>query len=267
MVNNITKYFFLTRIATKERLHYPGRLLAHLIVTGTRVGILVALYAFAFRKIGGSIKGVNVQIAAWSMTMYFILLSINVRRVFQAINQDIVSGNVEVLLNKPFHYVLYRNFLQVGYGVLDALASLVIALLLLPWMVGIPHLQGGLIWGLQVAALALGGMILASSIYTIIGLCAFWIDDASPLYWIFDKAIMILGGSYIPVALFPHTLYAFAFFSPFGASMFATHAFYGNFSQEWWKFASVQGAWIFVGVAVAAWFSSLARRHVSIHGG
>lgn len=261
------KYFFLLKVATKDRLHSPGRLLAHVVVTGTRVGILIALYAFAFDKIGGSVKGVNLQVAAWSMAAYFIILSLNVRRVFQAINQDVISGNIEVLLNKPFQYVLYRNFLQVGYGMLDAITTFAVAVLLLPWVVGAPQIGELFVWGLQVFALVAGGMVLAASIYTIIALSAFWIDDASPLYWIFDKAIMILGGSYIPVALFPHTVYSLALFSPFGATMFATHAFYGSFGQDFWKLLSVQLAWVCVGLTAAAWCAVLVRRHVSVHGG
>jgi len=261
------KYLSLVVVGVKDRLYYPGRLLAHVVVLIIRVGILLALYSYAFDYLGGNVGGIDVKIASWSMAAYFIVLSLNVRRVFQALNDDVVSGHIEVMVNKPFSYLLYRVALQFGYGVPDSIIALGAMLPFLYFFVGVPATDMSLGWAVRVFMLLGGGIALACGIYTLIGLAAFWIDNASPLYWIFDKSIMVLGGSYIPVALFPHGVRALAEYSPFGASMFVTHIFNPEFSHAWLRLLLVQVTWCIVFLALTAWVYRQARQKLSVHGG
>jgi len=265
--NRVIKYFFILKIALRDKVHDPGRLLLQTIAYSIRVGIFIALYAYAFRYVGGGIMGVDIHIAAWSMAAYFVLLSVQMRGVFQDINEDVKNGTVEVMLNKPFHYLWYRALFKFGTGIPGGVISLVAAFIFLSLFVGLPRTSFDALWIVQLSVIVFFGLILAALVYVLVGLCAFWIENARPVYWIVDKTIMVFGGSYIPVALFPGALKAFAEYSPFGASMFATHAFYQDFSDKWMSLVIIQIAWIVMLGVLVVFFYEKARKTVSINGG
>jgi ABC-2 type transport system permease protein len=104
-------------------------------------------------------------------------------------------------------------------------------------------------------------------IYSIVGLLSFWIEDIKPVYWIVDKAVMILGGSYLPVALFPKAMYQIAVWSPFGASQFITHTVYESWTINYVKMFSIQVLWVIIlGTFVYIMFNR-AHKKVSVNGG
>ena len=110
-------------------------------------------------------------------------------------------------------------------------------------------------------------IILSIFLYSIVGLLAFWIQDVKPLFWIIDKMVMILGGSFIPVALFPKSVYLFATISPFGASQFVTHTVYQTWSSTYIQMILTQVIWIAIlGLTVFYMFKKVQKK-VSVNGG
>jgi len=113
----------------------------------------------------------------------------------------------------------------------------------------------------------IGASILSLILYSIVGLLAFWIEGVNPVFWMVDKAVMILGGSYLPVALFPPFMYKLAIYSPFGASQFVTHTVYEQWQSEWLMLVGIQGFWILVLALVVYIMFEKAKEKVSVNGG
>ena len=113
--------------------------------------------------------------------------------------------------------------------------------------------------------------ILASTliiiIYGIVGLFAFWIEEVAPIFWIVDKSVMVLGGSYLPVALFPNFLYKIAIYSPFGASMFVSQIVYDTWKVNWMGLVLIQIFWIIILGIFMIWLFKRAKDKVSVNGG
>ena len=55
-----------------------------------------------------------------------------------------------------------------------------------------------------------------------IGCAAFWLQDASPVYWIWQKFNFVLGGLILPLSLYPEWLQKVAYLSPFSALLNGT---------------------------------------------
>jgi ABC-2 type transport system permease protein len=72
----------------------------------------------------------------------------------------------------------------------------------------------GLLYALVLGVLAGGVLLLCNAL---IGLLAFWLEDVSPLYWLWQKAMFVLGGMFVPLALYPEWLRLVALWSPFSA--------------------------------------------------
>ena len=94
--------------------------------------------------------------------------------------------------------------------------------------------------------LSIIGSILGLILYSIIGLLSFFMQDVRPIYWITDKLVMLLGGSYLPVALFPRIMKIFAYISPFGAINFTSSTVYSSWNNEFIIRILLQIIWIIV---------------------
>jgi len=251
----------------KNHVQYSGRLLVDTLAIVCRCGITLLLYWYVFKTNKGEVNGTSFLLVAWSMFFYFSFMLLRLRDTSKLIMEDIRSGNIEVLFSKPINYIFYRVCWQVGsgiysFGVITLLTSVVLACL-----IGIPETMTIGIFVPTLILAFIGGIVLALLIYLVVGLLSFWIEDITPIYWIVDKTIMILGGSYLPIALFPPLMYKISLYSPFGAAYFVTHTVYESWQTVWLKLIGIQWGWIILlGLIVYFMFKS-AKQKVSVNGG
>jgi ABC-2 type transport system permease protein len=248
-------------------MYYPGRLIVDIFGIIARCGVLLVLYWYVFRLNNGVINNTTFIIAAWSMFFYFGFSVFRLRDISRMIMQDVQSGNIEVLFSKPISYLSYRIWWQIGLGLYPFLTISFIGTLILVMIIGFPATMSAGIFIPTLALVILLGTILSLFLYSAVGLLAFWIEDINPAFWIVDKAVMILGGSYLPVALFPDFMYKIAFWSPFGASQFITHTVYETWATEWAIKIGIQVFWIFIIAMIISILFVKARKKVSVNGG
>jgi len=257
----------IIKTLTKDSIHYPSRLYANIFIILSRLGILLALYWYVFKVNGGVVNGVTFVVVAWSMFFYFAFSNFNLRRISRFIMTDVQSGNVEVFLNKPISYLSYKIWWTFGFGFYNFIFIGFLGFIILALLIGVPE---SMTIGIFLPTLFVEFIlttILTFIVYSIVGLFAFWVEDINPIFWIVDKFVMILGGSYLPVALFPSFLYQVAIYSPFGASMFISHIVYDSWRVDWPKLMGIQVFWIITLGVFLVWLFRKARKKVSVNGG
>ncbi|MDO8582096.1 MAG: ABC-2 family transporter protein [bacterium] len=251
----------------KDHLHYPGRLFMDAVIIVARCGVLLLLYGYVFRLNDGVIHGTTFLVAAWSIFFYFAFSVLRLRDVSREIMQDVQSGNVEVLLSKPISYLFYRMWWQVGLGLYSFAVITPVGVAVLALTIGFPATMTTVLFVPTLLLTMVLGSVLTLFLYAMVGLLAFWIEDINPVFWIVDKAVMILGGSYLPVALFPAFMYKLALYSPFGASQFITHTVYTSWQTEWYRQLGIQVFWIVALMIIVHVLFARARQKVSVNGG
>lgn len=251
----------------KDRMHYPERLIVDTLSILSRFLVLILLYSYVFKINGGSINNTTFVVATWSMFFYFSFMILNLRSIAKYIMQDVKSGNVEVLFSKPISYIFYRFWWQIGLGLYSFIIITIVGGIALYLAIGFPSTFGTNIFLFTLPFIFIGGVILSLILYTIVGLLAFWIEDVNPVYWIVDKTVMVLGGSYLPVALFPVIMYKIALFSPFGASQFITHSVYDSWQGNWYELFGIQIFWIIILGLVLYFMFKGVKKKVSVNGG
>lgn len=251
----------------KDCKQYPTRLIIDTVAILARCGVLLVLYWYVFKLSGGVINNVTFVFAAWSIFFYFSFSLLRLRDVSRLMMLDIKSGNIEILFSKPISYLSYRMWWQVGSGLYSFFVITILAVSTLGLFIGIPYTMTLGIFIPTLILTFLFGMFLSLFLYTIVGLMAFWIEDVNPVYWIVDKIVMILGGSYLPIALFPNFLKNIALYTPFGASQFVTHSMYETWQTNWYELVSIQLFWtISLGLIIYFMFKK-AKEKVSVNGG
>lgn len=251
----------------KDRIQYPNRLMVDTVGILVRCGILLILYYSVFKLNNGVINGTTFIFAAWSIFFYFSFSVLKLSYISGEIMRDIQTGNVEILFSKPISYLSYRMWWQVGSGIYSFVVITILAAVALIFIIGLPPTMT---IGIFIPTLILTffcGATLSLFLFAIVGLLAFWIEDANPVIWVVDKSVMILGGSYLPVALFPAFMYKIALYSPFGASLFVTHAVYESWQTNWHKLVGIQLFWIVLLGLVVYFMFERAKQRVSVNGG
>ena len=251
----------------RDRTQYRGRLFVDTASLIARCGVLLVLYYYVFQLKGGEVNDTPFILVAWSMLFYFIFMTFRLRDIARSIMQDVQSGIVEILFSKPISYIAYKIWWQIGSGVYSFLVAAIVGSVALMSIVGIPDTMATVLFIPTLLSVLIGGTVLTLLIYIIVGLLAFWIEEVNPVFWIVDKAVMILGGSYLPIALFPDLMYKFALYSPFGASQFITHTVYESWQNNWYVLAGIQYVWILGLAVVMVIMFAYARKKVSVNGG
>jgi ABC-2 type transport system permease protein len=112
------------------------------------------------------------------------------------------------------------------------------------------------------------GLTLNFMCETAIGLLAFWFEDTVPFFWIYQKIMLTVGGTMLPLEFFPVWLAAIARLLPFAAAIYVPARLFVAFSWEgFFGLVALQGVWLaLLGIGLALLFDH-ASRHVQVHGG
>jgi len=263
---HIAKYTAITAVTLKETLYHRNKLISTVFISTFRLIMLALIYKYAYAYLGTTINGIDQTTAVWSIAIYHILLFTQFRSIFRTIKSEHQKGSLEVQLNKPYNYLVYKCFEQLGKGIPNLVINLVISIPILIVLVGPPPALTPLL-AVSALLLTICGTLVSAAIYACISLTNLWIEDAEPVFWIVDKAVLILGGAYIPIALFPPRAQTAAHFSPFGAPMFATKIFNPNFAYEWPSLLLMQVVWIVVFILLTHTYYKATQKVLAINGG
>ena len=254
------------KIFMKNQMQNKTYILLDIFNMVSRCLIVFLLYGYVFKISGGSIKGVDYTTTLWSMFIYFCIMILNIRRIYKLIMDDVKSGNVEMFLNKPINYVILTFYKIIGQGIYSFTIISILGSITMLLLVGIPKVNLIIFIPTFIITLILGS-ILGLILYSIIGLLSFFMQDARPIYWITDKLVMLLGGSYLPVALFPKFMKILAYISPFGAINFTSSTVYSTWNNEFIIRILLQIIWIIVFGLLLIYVYKKAREKTMINGG
>ena len=254
------------KIIMKNQMQDKTNLLLDIFNMIARCLVVFLLYAYIFKISDNSINGVDYKTTMYSMFIYFCIMTLNLRSLDKIIMTEVKSGNVEIFLNKPINY-LFISFLKViGQGLYSFLFISILGIIIMIITLGIPNLNLIIFIPTFIITFILG-QILALLIYGIIGVSAFFIEDNRPIHWIVDKFVMILGGSYLPISMFPNFMKIIAFISPFGAINFATSTVYNSWNNEFIIRILLQIIWIIITLLILRYMYNKAKIKAMINGG
>ena len=101
-----------------------------------------------------------------------------------------------------------------------------------------------------------------------IGCLAVWMQDVSPIYWVWQKAAFLLGGLVLPLSLYPDWLHAIARWSPFAALLYGPGRMASGFdARTALEVAALVGGWSVVAVLLVRGLHARAMRVIDVNGG
>ena len=265
MLRTSHKYWAIFRAQILNRLAYPGDLLTQ--------AFSIVLFMFVFMQLWRATYGASGQsvIAGFSLsqTIWYLMMAETIMlsrpRLSRRISDDVKDGAVAYLLNKPYNFLLYQFSVSLG----DSLSGFFFYLTLggaTAWlMVGPPPGWLGFLLMPPVIILA---WILDGCFSALIGLAAFISEENAPFEWIYNKALMILGGLLIPLDFFPDWLRSISQVLPFAFSIYGpARLFVQPSPQHLLWLLSGQLAWLTVMVLLLTWIYRGVVQRLVINGG
>jgi ABC-2 type transport system permease protein len=216
------KYAGFVRIAAAQARRERGELYGRVTFFAVILGVFSSLW-HAVAEAGMPVAtDPNALVWYLAVTEWIVL---STPPIHIEIQEAIRRGDVVCQLGRPASYV-GAKFAE-GLGLLAARAPLlgatacVCAFAVTGWMPTLRVIA-------CIVPFALAAAALLTALYLGIGLLAFWLEDVSPVYWVSQKALFVLGGLMMPIELYPDSIRRVAAFTPFpsllaGPASFVLH--------------------------------------------
>lgn len=226
------------------------------------VATLTGLWRVAVDGNGGDLAGYSAIALTWYIiTSEAAIVSVNARHI-EDIATDITQGTVAVELLRPASVLGIRVATEVGRGLPKVGALWLAGMAVAALVAGGPPRPATLVLAAPALVLAITVNLLGQHA---VGAIAFWVRDSGSAWFLYLKAVFILGGMIIPLELLPHGLQRAAMFLPFRAMAYVP----ARLAAGHWEPALFLEQLLWIGVlgAVASATFSAGERRLQLVGG
>lgn len=195
----IKKYFYLTKISIKSNLTYLKSFLLSRFFLILILFVLFNLYKTIYRG-NAAFDGFTIPMIIYYIVITESILLSNVR-IYQTISEEIKEGSCVYNLLRPISYIMYHYFTASGKILLNLFSTLIVGIITAGIMVGFNIIIiKNIFLSLPVIIM---GINIDFFIMVLIGMFAFKMEEVSPIFWIYQKILFILGGLFFPLEFFP----------------------------------------------------------------
>jgi ABC-2 type transport system permease protein len=215
---------------------------------------------------GESLAGLTINKMIWYLVVTE-LITLSRTDLHSQVNEDVKTGNIAYLLNKPYNYVLYcfSYFLgEIGTKLLtNGIAGLAIGLIYVGALEDFKFVHFPFIL-LSIIA----GCVIHFFIYITLALTSFWFEENSAFFWIYSKLVFTLGGMLMPIELFPNWLQSVSKYMPFAYVTYVPAKLAVNFSfMNFYKQFLLQLVYIVVFFILAMALYRKGAKNLNVNGG
>lgn len=261
----LIKYIEVVKISQNELFASPFSLIGRLLIHALRISMLGVVYTYVFNSSGQSeINGFGAINAVWSLALVQMIYQCTKNTLAQ-IKNEILSGQIETKLNKPYSYIVFTFLEAVGQVPVKFIGFSFVTISVLVTFFGVPNFS--VIQLIGIMPLFVLGVILYTLVLQLIALSAFWIENPEPVYWIVSKSSWIINGTFVPLAILPIAFRRISNILPLSAPFFLGRIFEINTVSDLGKFLLIQVIWITVLVLFIRFVYRKGITKLSINGG
>lgn len=265
-LRSLQRYGFVGRIAAQRQWAYRGELLMRSVSMVLFMGIFMALWNTAYGvSQRQELAGYTLAQIIWYLGMTETV-ALSTSRVFIDISEAVKSGDLAYTLTRPIPY----PFFQVAHSLGDTAPRFVLNLATAAAVVGLGTRTVAGSWPGLLAFLITAGLALAldALIAVLIGLAAFWLEDVTPVFLIYQKLLFSIGGMFLPLEVFPDWLARVAAWLPFRFITYVPARSFVAFDlAEVARNAAGQAGYLVVITLVVVLVWRVAQRRLVVHGG
>lgn len=244
------KYAVIYRSVLMENLQYVVNIAMGFVSYFIINFVFMNLWGYMYGDSGQLIAGYTKEQMIWYvMITEMIWFGARSATVAKQASTDIRSGNIAYMMNKPYYYPLYILAKYTGEWSVQMPMYAALAVVMGITMVGgLPHFRAAALPAIVLCIVF--GVVINAIFKLCISLLAFWIEDAYPFQWLYDKLLLVIG-TLFPIEIFPDKLQALFKMTPIYTVCYGPAKLVVDFSAEkCLEILSAQIVYIVVGSVV-----------------
>lgn len=218
------------------------------------------------QKPEGIVAGLSLNAMIWYLIVTE-LVTLSRTDIHNQVNEDVKTGNIAYLLNKPYNYILYCFSYFVGEIGVKLLSNTLIGIVI--GFIYVGPLKGFNILHLPFIILSiLAGCTINFFVYICIALTSFWFEENNAFFWIYSKLVFTLGGMLMPLELFPEWLQGIAKNLPFAYVTYVPAKLAVDFSfTNFYRQFFVQIIYLIIFFSLAMLIYRKGAKNLNVNGG
>ncbi|QMV45105.1 ABC transporter permease [Cohnella cholangitidis] len=259
------KAFAVGRITFRHQLAYKTDFVMRCFFLLFILYVFIQLWSAAYDgNFTTVIAGFTLKQIVWYL-VFTEALTLAAPPVCTRIEEEVKNGDVAIRLTRPQSYVAYHFSVFASEALLRFFVHLIVGSAIAWAFVGAPSFGFG--W-MGLLALSAGALTITFLLLMLVGLCAFWVEETSGLYFVLQKLQFTIGGMLLPIDLMPEWLQRVCAWLPFQAALYfparmAVHYDAALLAGQ----AGIQAAWI-VGLGLAVgWLYRRGVTKLHVNGG
>ncbi|HQD81403.1 MAG TPA: hypothetical protein PK003_11290 [Bacillota bacterium] len=211
------------------------------------------------------IEGLGVRELVWYMVATEGVM-LGRARIEQETDEEVKTGSIAYLINRPCHYVLFKLAVYWGDTLLRLITNAVVGSTVA--LIAVGPLGFDLAHVLQVAVSTALALTLNFFMVMCISLAAFWVEDTMPFRWIYSKLMFVLGGLFAPMEMYPASVARLARALPFNYMLYAPARLFVRYDTAlFWNTIAMQTGWIAVMAGLTFGLYGLGVKRINVNGG
>lgn len=225
------KYFNIYKSELMSTLQYMLNILFRLINFILLIFIFMNLWDYIYDNPNELINGYSKNQMIWYVIITEIIWgATDGKRYCRKIAEDVKSGNIAYMLNKPYSYIGYAISSHLGETTIKTIIAIIVGLIMgLIFLKDFPTLS---LFAIIIVFLSgILAVLINSLLITFIGLISFIIEDSTPIFWLYSKIILVLGILF-PIEYFPGVLEQIMRYSPIYVTCYCPAKLFVDFSYS-----------------------------------
>ena len=261
------KYLYIYKSELMTNIQYTFDFLVGFIAYCIMIFIFLNLWQYIYQDPNELINGYNMNQMIWYVIVTEILwMSLKGRDLCKKISGDVRSGNIAYNINKPYNYVEYTLWSHLGLVtirfILVGFLGMVLGIIFLHTFPSLTILQ---FMGVLLSCLL--ATVISIYLITFLGLISFFIEDASPLYWVYSKMILVIG-TLFPIEFFPQILQPIIKCTPIYVVSYGPAKLFVNFTiQEFMIILIAQVIYLIISFTICHLIYRKGVRKLNVNGG
>lgn len=259
-------YLWIAYTSARSNLAYSGEVIYRCSFLTIILYIFLRLWKVVYAGMGEDrVGGLTLPQMVWYLVITEAIY-LSAPRVAMEVDEDVRTGRLALQLIRPLSYAGGHFSRAMGDRVVRFAINLTVGSVLALILVG--PIQMSAIGIVMFFATLPAAFLLDFLGMFLIGLCAFWLESTSGLALIYTRTVMMFGGMFLPLAIYPAVLQPILKILPFASMLSAPGVMFVNPSLLLLKESIViQGAGVAVFVAMVGAVQFIAMRRLFSNGG
>lgn len=205
------KYLYIFKYTFINELSYFSKVVFRVVSYFLHIFVFYNVWKYIYQD-NNVIAGFNLNQMMWYLILAELFMMADSRIARKRPIEEIKSGSITYIMNKPYSYIGYIFTSYLAEGFIRLLIMIPVSIIFGFIFVGPLHTFEFKFLGFMILSFVLGYSI-NGLIQLMISLFSFFMEDATPMHWLYNKVVLIFG-VFFPIDMMPRTLQGILKYTP-----------------------------------------------------